>query len=85
MTKKWDFFNHEYEEVENTPGIPLVADLDEYIQCANCHDPLLYGDSYTSKQWHNEVGLGYSVCEKCYNEEWRLYHEAEAAIKKMEG
>lgn len=27
------------------------------------------GDSYTSCEIHNEVGIGYGICEKCFNKE----------------
>lgn len=31
---------------------------------------LLRGSAYTSLEVHNQFGLGYPVCEECYQKEW---------------
>jgi len=66
---KWNFEKHEYEEIINTWGISLIHELGEMTICANCKEPLLFDNGYTSNQWHSKVGFGYSVCEKCFEAE----------------
>ena len=41
------------------------------MNCPHCGKELPYGETYTSKEIHNWVGLGYGVCEECYEEEWK--------------
>jgi transcription elongation factor Elf1 len=49
---------------------PLIAELDEIINCADCGKQVTYGDCYTSLTIHTNTGMGYPVCEKCYEKEW---------------
>lgn len=77
---KWNFQTHEYDPYELPAGnVPLLADLDEHVNCANCGKDLVFGDCYTSRRIHNKYGLGYPVCEDCYSEEWALEKEAKNA------
>jgi hypothetical protein len=43
--------------------------MDEIINCCQCGEELQAGNSYTSLEVHNLMGLGYGVCLKCYLEE----------------
>lgn len=43
--------------------------MDEVIPCAECGKKILYGDGYTSRKIHNVSGMGYVVCERCYDKE----------------
>ena len=69
--QKWNYKTHEYEPYE----LPLNATLFEYdlgniVACARCGSQMIYGNSYTSLEIHNSIGIGYAVCEKCYDDEW---------------
>ena len=49
---------------------PIISDnMDEGINCTSCGEKLTYGESYTSIEIHNQIGLGYPVCRKCYDVE----------------
>ena len=52
-------------------NVPLYSeDMRQIVNCASCGKEIYYGDTYTSKTIHNAVGLGYPVCEACYEHEW---------------
>jgi hypothetical protein len=73
---KWDFKKHKYsiEDIPKDWNVPLYSnDMDIIVNCPNCGKEIEYGDGYTSKQWQNHIGLGYSVCEECHNKEIKLY------------
>ena len=42
---------------------------EKIVNCPQCGKELPYGETYTSKEIHNWVGLGYGVCEECYEKE----------------
>lgn len=74
LAQKWNWKKHDYEPYR----IPIdwncklySDDMNEEINCAHCGKKLKYGDSYSSLEIHNAVGLAYPVCEKCYNIEWQ--------------
>lgn len=72
MAQKWNWKTHKYESYK----LPLNStmfqfDMDDVIACAGCGKHLKYGNSYTSLEIHNSEGIGYAVCEECYNEEWK--------------
>ena len=72
--QKWNFEIREYEDFDSPAENPAlyVEDMREIRQCANCGKSVKYGDMYTSKTIHTEMGFGYVVCEECYREEWIL-------------
>lgn len=37
---------------------------------------LAFGESYTSRLIHNELGFGYAVCPRCYESEFREMGES---------
>lgn len=89
--KKWDFETRTYKDFESPAGyianfyIGLAWSrdkkiLDKEIGCTNCGEIVKYGDTYTSRTIHNNGGLGFPVCEDCYNKEW----EAEKIFKLLE-
>ena len=70
--RKWNYETHEYDpiEVSDEWNIPLYTDdMEEIVNCPHCGKELPYGETYTSKEIHNWVGLGYGVCEECYEKE----------------
>ena len=71
---KWNPMLHKYEdfEVPDDREIALyMDDMDRLVQCANCGRWMRYGQGYTSRTIHTEVGFGYAVCENCYDEEYK--------------
>ena len=74
MGKAWKF-NFKTGEYE-TYGLPdgatpsALCQMDEEITCAECGKKMLYGDGYTSRKIHTVSGIGYVVCERCYDKEW---------------
>lgn len=69
---KWNYETHEYDpiEVPDEWNIPLYTDdMGKIVNCPQCGKELPYGETYTSKEIHNWVGLGYGVCEECYEKE----------------
>jgi hypothetical protein len=79
--KMWIFEQHRYEQVLNEFKLELLMDFDAVTVCANCHKKLVFNDGYASYQWHNDIGFGYPVCEKCFKNEMDLrkkYRDEEA-------
>ena len=70
--QRWNFKTQEYTPFlfppDFTPTL-YTEDMQKEIQCHACFSPLIYGDSYTSRIIHNHAGLGFPVCEDCYEEE----------------
>jgi len=72
MLRKWNNNKKIYEpyQVPNTWKVSLYEiDMDKIVNCANCGKELKFGECYTSKTIHTEIGMGYGVCEECYNKE----------------
>lgn len=72
--QRWDYDLHEYQlfmiPADWNVSIGGGDDMDEIINCPTCGKELKLGDSYTSKEVHTNIGIGFCVCEKCYDEEW---------------
>ncbi len=72
MIGRWNYATHEYDPYKPDPSwkIQLFSDdMDLPINCTNCGKEMTYGDGYTSLELHNHIGLGYPVCEDCYEQE----------------
>lgn len=70
---KWNYKTHSYDDysIPKNWNVKLfTTDMDEIVNCASCGKELKFGDAYTSKEIHNKFGLGFAVCEECYNKEW---------------
>ena len=73
IIKKWNYEKHNYEDKQIPDDWKCKTfsnDLEEKINCVNCGKKMVYGDSYTSMEYHTEAGFGYMVCEKCNRKEW---------------
>lgn len=73
ILKKWNYIKQEYEvfKVPTHWNVKLITnDLDEIVNCPHCGKELPYGEAYTSREVHNDFGLGYAVCSECYSREW---------------
>lgn len=83
--EKWNYKEHKYEEVEINDNCPLYErNLDRIINCANCGREVKYGETYTSRKYHNPLGFGYPVCEECYVGERNEEREWKEKEKKTE-
>ncbi|MPN11812.1 hypothetical protein SDC9_159120 [bioreactor metagenome] len=70
--RKFDFKAETYTPYELPEGACCYSDeMDMPITCAQCGKPMCYGEGYTSRQIHTEHGVGFCVCEKCYEKEWK--------------
>ena len=79
IIKKWNYEKHEYEDY-NIPDdwkVKTYSDnMDELVNCPHCGKELKFGAGYTSMEIHTNVGFGYTVCENCYEEEWKRRKES---------
>lgn len=74
ILNKWNYKKHTYEpfEVPDNRKIRVNGfNLKEVINCANCGKEVVTGNTYSSLTIHNRIGLGYCVCEECYEKEWK--------------
>lgn len=83
--QKWDYPSHSYLTIPLISRTPLnlktySEDMDEIVNCAQCLKELKIGDSYTSKEIHTDLGFGFAVCSKCYEEEWERKRKYEDSI-----
>lgn len=68
--QKWNYEKKKYIEYEVPKNASMLEiEMDTIISCAECGEPVLYGGSYTSRVIHNDVGLGWCVCEECHVKE----------------
>lgn len=83
---KWNYLTRSYEPYELPDGCILWnQDMDLVVPCAQCGERHKYGTLFTSKEIHNHAGLGYGVCEPCYQKEWervKQYEGGKNAIDK---
>ena len=78
ILQKWNYKKHKYEDYEIPDEWNVKTygnDMEEIINCCQCGKKLKFGDSYTSLEVHTEIGFGYSVCEDCYEKEWKRREE----------
>lgn len=70
--RRWNHETHEYDPYTPNPEWVIVLysdDMERQVNCASCGKDMTYGEGYTSKELHTRIGLGYPVCEACYNKE----------------
>lgn len=77
LIKKWDFLKHKYSTIvyDDTKNNykSYGNDMDEIVECPNCHKKLRLGECYVSYQYQVPiVGFGFAVCGKCYEKEIEL-------------
>ena len=83
--QKWDYSSHSYFTIPLISRTPLnlktySEDMNEIVNCAQCLKEIKIGDSYTSKEIHTDLGFGFAVCSKCYEEEWERKRKYEDSI-----
>jgi len=84
ILQKWNFNTSEYEPYTTPADKTIVLytiDMDLLINCTSCFKDMTFGQGYTSRTLHNHFGLGYPVCEDCYEQEWEDEKEAKQKIK----
>ena len=75
--KRWNWKKRKYENYDvpdNRCVKTFVADLDTFVDCACCGKCLPYGLTYTSMEIHTDMGMGYAVCDECYEKEMKRRH-----------
>lgn len=75
---RWNYNTREYEPYVPDPNWTIIIythDMDRVINCTNCGCEMVYGEGLTSKELHTAVGLGYPVCQPCYDEEIKRWKE----------
>ncbi len=78
IIRKWDHKKRKYEDhiVPDDWKIAIFrSEMSDIVQCAHCGKPLPYGDCYTSRELHTWKGMGFAVCEECYEAEWKRAKE----------
>lgn len=67
----WKIKEYEEFEVPDTWNVKLVSySMSETINCPHCGIEFKYGNGYTSREIHTEMGMGFSVCESCHKKEY---------------
>nr|DAM37585.1 MAG TPA: cysteine-rich protein [Caudoviricetes sp.] len=69
MARKWHCKTRKYYDYLLPAGSVLLVELDKKVSCAECGVQFTFGGMYASRFIHNHVGMGYAVCESCYNRE----------------
>lgn len=74
---RWEPLRSEYRDwhVPDSASVS-AADFSTAVECAECGCWLAFGESYTSRLIHNELGFGYAVCARCYEDEFREMGES---------
>ena len=90
VIKKWDYPSHSYFSIPLISRTPLnlktySEDMNEMVNCCQCLKKIKYGDTYTSKEIHTDLGFGFSVCEDCYKEELKRRKYYENIVRLSEG
>lgn len=80
LLQKWNFNTHEYEPFKSpAKHIAFMSeDMEGPTDCANCGNTIKFGDSMTSRTIHTPAGLGFPICDKCYEIERKEEQDAKA-------
>lgn len=85
--QKWNYKTRAYEPFSVPDSFRCVTwsdDMSEVINCPRCGRQIHYGDAYTSRQIHTDMGFGYMVCSLCYELEFEEEKAAKASQNKEE-
>ena len=90
VIQKWDYNSHSYFSIPIISREPLniktySEDMNEIVNCCQCLKKIRYGDTYTSKEIHTDLGFGFAVCEDCYKEEWKRRKHYENVVRLSKG
>lgn len=86
ILKKWNYKIHRYENywIPNDFNCKTFSrDMNEEINCPHCGNKVKFGECYTSKEIHTDIGFGYAVCEKCHEKEWKKKKESKLCQERQ--
>ena len=67
---KWNYKDGDHYLYKLPEKAATYRDMNDEVQCASCGKLLKFGDCYTSYEIQTlDFGMGYGVCEECYDEE----------------
>lgn len=69
IINKWNDKKHIYEKTQIPDDWNVKTycdDMNEVVSCVCCGKKIIFGNGYTSRRFHTEIGMGYCECEKCY-------------------
>ena len=72
IIKRWNAKARMYEPCELPDDWKVSCyetDMGKRVNCVGCGEEIAFGDAYTSRLFHTELGFGYAVCEKCHRYE----------------
>lgn len=75
---------NQYIIVSNKSSYQYITyDLNELVECPNCHKKVKAGETYTSQFWFEGRGIfGLMICEDCHNEENKIIAEVRSHLEK---
>lgn len=74
---RWVPARSEYRDWPVPDGASVCADdFSTAVNCAECGCEVVFDESYCSLLIHNELGFGYAVCARCYEDELREMGES---------
>ena len=75
----------EYTVVNNKSSYQYITyDLNELVECPNCHKKVKAGEAYTSQFWFEGEGIfGLMICEDCHNEENKILLEVRSHLDRQ--
>lgn len=71
---RWDFEKREFFPTEipdgSSPFFPFEKDMDKVVNCAECGQPVTFGECYPSRIIRtNNFVFSYIVCPECHKKE----------------
>lgn len=62
----------------------IIYDLNELVECPNCHKKVKAGETYTSQFWFEGRGIfGLMICKDCHDEENKILLELRSHLEKQ--
>ena len=78
MLSKWNPRKHEYEpyQIPDSWNVAIYCDdMEKVISCAECGEKIKFGDAFSSRFIHTELGFSYCICGGCMKKEIRELRE----------
>lgn len=72
---KWSYRDKKYEDYTLPEGATKgmnIKDMDTIITCAECGAKIALGNGLTSRSIHDDIGIGFIICETCARNERTL-------------
>lgn len=81
IAKRMNYKTRKYEPCHVPDNAVIMAGLNDVVQCANCGRPVRFGNTFSSSDICNDVGIDYAVCLDCYRSEKLMRYWMEQAEK----